>query len=83
MVSNISDEQVIKLFRKYEKQTMDCFVGVVKDNYVLEEDKLNQYGIWDEMFCKMSDEEFCSDVLDGISDSVGVEEYGIEEVDDE
>jgi len=78
LVSQISDEKVIELFRKYEKETVEKLInyGVEERTCKLEDNNLDVVGIWDEIFCIIQDKDFLELLFDGIENSIGVEEYG-------
>lgn len=82
--SKISDVEVLELFRKYEQQTFETFVTTCTEGETAYDvTNINQYAVWDEMFGAMCDDEFCELILDGMENSVGVEDYGIINPDDE
>lgn len=78
-MSNISDEKVLELFRKYEKEVLEGFLKYVNsERYSRNGEVLNEEGIWDELFNGMSDRYFMREVLEKIEGSVGLEIYGFD-----
>jgi len=79
IMSNISDEKVLELFRKYEKEVLEGFLKYVNsERYSRNGEVLNEEGIWDELFNGMSDRYFMREVLEKIEGSVGLEIYGFD-----
>lgn len=77
--SQISDAQALELFRKYEQDIIKSFVEAVNDNedYSTSIKKVNQFGIWEEIFCQVNERAVLDLVIESIEDSIGVEEYNI------
>lgn len=76
---SISDEKVLELFRKYEKNVLEGFVKYVEsERYIRNEKELDEEGLWDEIFNGMSDKDFMREVLENMERSVGLEVYGFD-----
>ena len=82
-MSTISDENILLLFRKYEKQVLENFVNHCDNvKYKRNEKELDEEGIWDELLSGMCEEEFFNGILENMERSVSVEYYGFDYIEE-
>lgn len=82
-MSKLSDQQILELFRNYEDSIVDNFKKYAKDRGY-DATNLDLEGFWHEGFSLMDDRDFFEMVVDNMENSIGPEEYGlINEEDDD
>lgn len=72
--------EIVNLFEKYKKEIIETFISACKREDI-EVVNLDVVGIFDEILSKTNDEKFMVDLIDDIRNSVGVEAYGLNELD--
>jgi len=71
-----TDEQILEMFNKYRKDVIKLIVDTAKEKGFEAPEEIEEVGLWDEVFSNMVDADFVTEVVDGIEDSVGLEDYG-------
>lgn len=82
-IIKLSDEKVLDIFRKYEEQTIKQFIESCENNGYSMSEYPDFEGIWEEILSEMSSKDFMENVIDSMNNSIGIEEYGIINEDEE
>lgn len=75
--SKLTDEQVLKIFRKYEKDIFDTIKQAFRDDGCSISRDFDYEGILEEAICGLIRTESAKNLVDGIADSIGCEAYGV------
>lgn len=78
-----TDTEILELFNKYRETVLKKFVETAKQDGFEVTEEVKESELWDEIFSAMQEDDFVREVVDGIEDSVGFEEYGFKDVDEE
>lgn len=78
-----TDAEILEMFNKYRVEVIKKLVEEAKDDGFEVTEEVKESELWDEIFCGMLNDDFIGEVTDGIVDSVGFEEYGFKDVNEE
>jgi hypothetical protein len=75
--SKLSDKVILDLFRKHEQSFFQgLFRSAENEGYTVK--KVDYSGLLEEAFCQMSTGEFAMNVVEGIENSIGMEDFGFD-----
>lgn len=75
-----TDAEILEMFNKYRAEVIKKVVEEAKEDGFEVTEEVKESELWDEIFCGMLNDDFIGEVVDGIDDSVGFEEYGFKDV---
>lgn len=78
-----TDAEILEVFNKYREQMIKKVVDLAKKDGFESTDEVKEVDLWDEIFCKQLDDGYVREVVDGIEDSIGFEEYGFKDLNEE
>lgn len=78
-----TDAEILEMFNKYRVEVIKKLVEEAKDDGFEVTEEVKESELWDEIFCGMLNDDFIGEVTDEIVDSVGFEEYGFKDVNEE
>lgn len=71
-----TDAEILEVFNKYRESVIKKVVDKAKEEGFEATENVKEAELWDEIFSNMQDDDFVVEVVDGIGDSVGFEDYG-------